>query len=124
MEVFVTEQAAAACPTPDIYTRLPEEGVACSRSRGAEVNSLAAEHAISLGQCACVSEFADINYRLSLYQISLKIGMSLCCESKLQSVPGEHRRYVVKKAKDDIRGKGASKRVRQERKYIENCICK
>lgn len=68
------------------HTRLPEEGLVCSTTKGAEVSSLAAEYAISLGHCACATKFADINYRPSLYQISLKIGMRLCCESKLQSI--------------------------------------
>lgn len=88
----VTEEAAAGLPHT-IHTKLSDEGAACCKSKGAEVNSLAAEHAISPGQCAHVSKVAAINHRLSLYQISLKIGKSLHLESKLQSIPSEQKMW-------------------------------
>lgn len=65
----VTEKAAAGLPHTthtQTHTKLSDEGAACSKSKGAEVNSLTAEHAISPGWCTCVSEFAAINHRLCI----------------------------------------------------------
>lgn len=87
----VTEKAAAGLPhTRHIHTEFSDEEAACSKRKGAEVNSLAAEHAISLGWCACISEYAAINHRFPRYQISLKIGKNLHLESKPQSISSEH----------------------------------
>lgn len=52
------------------HIKLSDEGAACCESKRADVNLLALAYAILL---ACVSVFAAVSYRLSLYQISTKL---------------------------------------------------
>ena len=89
------------------------EEAACGAREGADVNLLALAHPTSL---ACVSEFAAVSYRLSLYQISTKLQRVCVWKTNSKTSLGSTGVVVVKekKNKEGIVGEGAGKRGRQD----------
>lgn len=95
------------------HIKLSDEEAACCESEGADVNLLALAHPTSL---ACVSEFAAVSYRLSLYQISTKLQRVCVWKTNSKTSLGSTGVVVVKekKNKEGIVGEGAGKRGRQD----------
>lgn len=89
------------------HIKLSGEEAACCESEGAVVNLLALAHPTSL---ACVSEFAAVSYRLSLYQISTKLQRVCVWKTNSKTSLGSTRVVVVKEKKKQRRHSGGGSR--------------
>lgn len=102
------------------HIKLSDEGAACCESERGDVNLLALVHVIS-----CVSVFAAVSYRLSMYRISTKLERVYVWKTNSKTSQGSTGVVVLKakkKNKEGIEGEGAGKRVKQEKKNTESWI--